>query len=369
VHLESTKILFNNKKVKFIKIQHNAPLEVVDMGEMTPKERVLAALKREEVDRLPATSVTQTGTVEFMEKAGAFWPEAHKHVDQMVALAMAPYKEAGLECVRVPFCLTVEAEALGVSIHWGTVDRQPSARETPYKDAGEIKWDGFLEKNRVPVVIESVKRLKEEVGDELPVIAGFTGPVTLAGHLMDTERLIMESLTNPKNVTDFIDVAKEVLLEYTTALADAGADVLVSLDPTASTDILMPTSFDSIALPALKELHESIKSNGAAVVLHICGNVEPILSSMVETKADGLSIEHKVDMAKAREIVADKVALVGNISPVDHLLNGTPEVVEKATIEAIEKGADVIAPGCGIAPRTPIANIKAMVEAVKKYFA
>ncbi|WP_366931357.1 uroporphyrinogen decarboxylase family protein, partial [Methanolobus sp.] len=47
------------------------------MAEYTPKERLARALTGKPVDRMPAVSVTQTGTVDQMEACGAFWPEAN----------------------------------------------------------------------------------------------------------------------------------------------------------------------------------------------------------------------------------------------------------------------------------------------------
>jgi len=349
------------------------------MDEMTPRERVLAALKKEDVDRVPATSMTQTGTVEFMEKAGVFWPEAHKHVDQMVKLAKMPYEVVGLETARVPFCLTVEAQALGVPIKWGTEDRQPSVDKTPFNDPSEIKYDDVLEKGRIPVVVEAVKQLKEDVGDHLPVVSGITGPVTLAGHLMGVERLIREVLTSPDSVDGFVAVATEVLKMYAEELIDAGADVVVPLDPVASPDTIIPEAFEKIALPYLQDLHKHIHSKGALAVLHICGNVKPILAQMAESGADGLSIEEKVSMKEAKKIVlggrgehdlmARKIALVGNVSSVDPLLLGDPEKVYETVFDVLDEGTDLCTPGCGIAPRTPTENLEALVQAVHDYFA
>ncbi|MHC1592901.1 MAG: MtaA/CmuA family methyltransferase [Methermicoccaceae archaeon] len=348
------------------------------MDEMTPRERVLAALKKEKVDRVPATSMTQTGTVEFMEKAGVFWPEAHKHVDQMVKLAKMPYEVVGLETARVPFCLTVEAEALGVPIKWGVEDRQPSVDDSPFTDASEIKYDNILEKGRIPVVIEAVKQLKEDVGDNLPIVAGVTGPVTLAGHLMGVEKVIRESLTDPDSAATFVNVATEVLKIYSGALIDAGADVIVPLDPVASPDTIVPEAFETIALPYLQDLHAHIHSKGALAVLHICGDVKAILAHMAESGADGLSIEEKVNMKTAKKIVlggrgehdlmAKKIAMVGNISSVDPLLLGEPEQVYDAAVDALDNGTDLCTPGCGIAPRTPTENLEALVQAVHDYF-
>ena len=42
---------------------------------MTPKERVLAAMKQESLDRPPVAIFTQSATLGQMEKTGAAWPE------------------------------------------------------------------------------------------------------------------------------------------------------------------------------------------------------------------------------------------------------------------------------------------------------
>src|SRR5690606_41636242 len=70
-------------------------------------------------DALPICSVTQTGIVELMDEVGAPWPEAHSDPDKMAKLAIANYELSGLEAVRVPYCLTVLAEAMGCEVNMG----------------------------------------------------------------------------------------------------------------------------------------------------------------------------------------------------------------------------------------------------------
>ena len=45
---------------------------------MTPRDRVLAAMKQEKLDRPPVAIFTQSATVGQMDWSGAAWPEAHK---------------------------------------------------------------------------------------------------------------------------------------------------------------------------------------------------------------------------------------------------------------------------------------------------
>jgi len=333
---------------------------------LNPRDRVLNALTGKSVDRIPVTAVTQTGTVEFMEATGARWPEAHSNPELMVKLALAAYELAGLETARIPFGLTVLADALGAEVNMGTIDRQPSVREHPYSSGlSEFKIpENLLELKRIPVVLEAVHLLKEKVGGSLPVIVGFEGPATLAGHLMGIERMAIWTRKKPVEVKRALEAATEVNVRYAEALVKAGADVLVPCDPSASSDLFNPKDFEAMIKPFLARLAEEIR---AVKVLHICGKVTPIVRAMAETGYDSLSIEEKVNMKEAKRLAGDLATIVGNISPAKTLLLGTPQEVKKESVQAINDGADALAPGCGLAPRTPIANLKAMVEAALKY--
>jgi len=158
---------------------------------MNLKNNVLKVLSGEESDITPVISVTQLGIVEAMEKTDAFWPEAHKNAEKMATLGSSLYELAGLENARIPFCLTVEAEAMGCKVDIGGEDRTPQITETPFRSGSDIKVPSdFLSRGRIPVVLEAVDKLKEKYEDTLPIIVGITGPFTLAGHLLGVENLV-----------------------------------------------------------------------------------------------------------------------------------------------------------------------------------
>jgi len=122
--------------------------------------------------------------------------------------------------------------------------------------------------------------------------------------------------------------------------------------------------------PFDKALVDWIHKKGAKAVFHICGNTMPIIEDMANTGADGISIDSMVDMSAARKVIGN-TALVGNIDPAGVLMNGTPEMVEKASLEAMNSGgvdgAFVLAPGCDVPPTCPSDNIKAMIDSVKSH--
>ena len=50
------------------------------------------------------------------------------------------------------------------------------------------------------------------------------------------------------------------------------------------------------------------------------------------------------------------------------MLGGTCEEIKAEAKKCLEGGIDILAPGCGIAPKTPVRNIRALVEARDEYY-
>lgn len=326
---------------------------------MSPKERTFKILAGESVDRPSALSATQTGTCELMAASGAYWPEANFDPTLMAKLAMAAHTIAGLEGVRIPFCLTVLAESMGCIVEPGRKDRQPSIAKTLFDQGKSPSTEKLLSSARIQVVLEAIHKIKE-VGLDVPLIVGFEGPTTLAGHLLGVERLCLMMIKKPEEVQKYIERAEEACTIYAKELLREGADIIAPADPTASPSVLSPRMFEKFSKGPLKSIANVAKRS----ILHICGNATPILNHMADCGFSALSIEEKVDLGTARSILRDRrVAIVGNIPSAGVLLTGTEEDVFKASKQAIASGVDILAPSCGIAPRTPTKNIQAMVKA------
>ncbi|MEM2943841.1 MAG: MtaA/CmuA family methyltransferase [Methanomassiliicoccales archaeon] len=330
---------------------------------MNPRDRVIAALNRKPLDRPPVVCFTQSATVDQMEAVGVYWPDAHTDPEKMATLAMAANKVFGLESARLPFCLTVEAEIMGATVDLGKIDRTPMVKKHPYEASSEVEIPkDFAGRGRAKIVVEATKILKKKVEGKLPVVVGTTGPFTIAGHLVGTENILLWIITDPDAVHKFLKIAAEIEHQYVKAIADAGADVIVMSDPSASTDMLSGEMFDEFAAPYIKQAFSNVD---AKRVLHICGDTTILLEHMMATGVDGLSIEEKVVPEKAVEIVNNRVALIGNVGVVKPLLQGTPDDVMKDAKRVAKSGFHLVAPGCGLAARVPKENIQALVKAVK----
>jgi len=351
---------------------------------MNLKENVLTVLSGEEVNVTPVISVTQIGIVEAMEKTDSFWPEAHTDAEKMAILGSSLYELVGLECARIPFCLTVEAEAMGCKVNLGSEDKTPLVMESPFQNASDIKIPtDFLHNGRIPVVLEALKKLKEKYGDTLPIIVGITGPFTLTGHLLGVEKMVRYMRTKPYEIESALDKALDVSMEYVNALSEIGPDIICVAEPTSATELINPLQFKTIVKPRLEDLSREINTKK---VLHICGSAEPILKDMASIGYDGLSVEEKVDVKWAKEElkgggkimrVGGRIMtmggekspkLIGNISSSKTLFRDSPDEVKKKVKDVLESGIDILAPSCGLAPRSPLENIKAMVKGRNEFY-
>ncbi|WGI16876.1 methylcobamide:CoM methyltransferase MtaA [Methanonatronarchaeum sp. AMET-Sl] len=333
---------------------------------MNIKENLMDALTGGDVEITPVASVTQTGTEDLMERSGAAWPEAHSDPQKMFDLAMAAHEIGGLEAVRLQYCLTVQAEALGAEVDMGSHGQQPSIEGHPYEENPETFElpDDYLEKGRIPKIIEAVEIANEEVGDDVAIIVGFAGPTTLAAHLTSTETFMKWFLTNPEKVDHVLDPATQATIEYANALIDAGADILSVCDPVASPELLSPNMFKDKLGATLEEFANQTSSVN---VLHICGDSTAIIDQMAATGFDAISIEEKVNVQEAKDM-ANGTAIVGTVSTANTMLRGKPDEVKAEAKENLDAGIDVLAPSCGIAPGTPLEAIQALVEARDEYY-
>ncbi len=339
------------------------------MSEFTLKTRLLAALEGKPVDKVPVCSVTQTGIVELMDVVGAPWPEAHTNPELMAKLAIANHELSGLEAVRIPYCLTVLVEAMGCEINMGTKNRQPSVTDHPYPkdlEGAAIPAD-LLQRGRIPAVLEAIKIIREKVGPDVPIIGGMEGPITVASDLVSVKSFMKWSIKKTDLFEQALDLATEAAIMYANAMVEAGADIISVADPVASPDLMSPDSFKKFLQARLQKFSSSVNS---VTILHICGNVNQILSYMADCGFEGLSVEEKIGSPKkAKEVIGNRARFVGNVSSPFTLLPGPVEKIKAEARQALVEGVDVLAPGCGIAPMTPLENIKAMVAARDEFYA
>lgn len=343
--------------------------------QMTALERMAAYGAGKDIDRLPcvpivgntAARVIGVKVSEFRGN-GALIAKAH----------IASYRRFHYDNIRVFTDLYTQAEAMGSEVIY-------PEDETAYlgQPVINLKHDlsniDEIEKlhpadphkdGNLPEHLKAMEIVVDAVGKEVPVGGAVTGPFTNASFLIGAENLVRLTLKKPEAVHKLCQVSLESNLRYVDAVVAAGVTPSLT-DAMSSSTVISPRTFREFSLPYLKVLIDHIHSKGKKVTLHICGKTDGIWKDMVEAGADCLSIDNAADILKAKDLVGDKVMLMGNVKPSETMLEGTVEDVRAAVVEVARKTYDspkgiIIASGCSLPTETPFENIDAMLDTVRR---
>lgn len=333
---------------------------------MNQKERLLSALGGKPADRPPFIcpgGMMNMAVTELMEAAESSWPEAHSDPEKMARLTLAANRIGGIENTGVPFCMTVEAEAMGAQVDLGSRGNEPRVTEYAIDRLDEIGRLRPIDpgEGRAKVCVDAIRILKKEA-PQTPVIANLTGPVSLASSLIDPLIFYKGLITDRQKAHKLMELATENLIRFGDALAEAGADVICIADPSASGEILGKKAFAEFAIPYINILVNYFrKEHGIPSIVHICGDVRCLGNLLSEIASESISVDAMVSISTLKELAPAKVSM-GNVST--YLLEkGAPDDITKHGERCLRIGVDILAPACGISPITPVVNIKGLSRA------
>ncbi|MCQ1535305.1 MtaA/CmuA family methyltransferase [Methanosarcina sp. KYL-1] len=333
------------------------------------RKDLLSTLEGKTPARIPVGTFTTAPVLDLMDLSGAARPEADSQPEKMAVLAFSQYANASFETLRYPFDTVVLGEALGCTIDPGTKARTPAVLSGPLDSSSvvpELPAD-LLERGRIPAVLQATEILREKAGSNLPLIVGMEGPADLATYLCGATRFLKWTIKRPHIITRLVELCTDACILYARECLKRGADVVVIADAVSSPDMISPDAFRSLIKPGMARIPKAL--GGGKSVLHICGAADSIIYDMAECGFDGLSLEEGIKDLKSAVHTAHEAgaAVIGNVSTSRTLFAGKPEDVKREAFECLQMGVDVLAPGCGLAPETPLKNLKALVEARNEF--
>ncbi len=225
-------------------------------------------------------------------------------------------------------------------------------------------------------VINTVKRAlkaaKEKIGNEYAVTMTAWGPYTLAARMVGEETMMKATFKKPDFVHRVTDFTTQLLIYlYEPLVSDGTLNVISLADPTASGDLISKKQFQTFALPYLKKFTGWARSKNVHTLVHICGNTTDRLDLFPETGASCISLDHKTDLSKAKELLHGKMCFAGNVDPVQIMLQGSVQDVEDACTRVIQTagtdGGFVLMPGCDIPPTVPYENIQKFIRVAREW--
>ncbi len=329
---------------------------------MTGKERVLAAMKLQQVDRTPWVPFVGVHGGKILGMSAS---EFLKSSDKMVAGVQAAIERYQPDGIPVAFDLQIEAETFGCELNWSD-DTPPAVTSHPLSSG--ISLDKISvptrDDGRIPLVLQATRELRQ-ANPDIALYGLITGPFTLALHLMGTD-IFMKMFDAPEEIAatmEFCTATCNALSEY---YIEAGCDIVAVVDPMTSQ--IGPDQFKEFVGPSASAVFDFIHEKGAMSSFFVCGHAEQNLHVMCDCKPDNVSVDENIPLDTIKDICLGRgVSFGGNMQLTTVLLLGKPIDAQRNAIECMEIGGEkgfILAPGCDLPFDTPVENLEAVTKVV-----
>ncbi len=327
---------------------------------MTPKELMLAAIRREP---LPALAVT---TYNFHPYGGWIaYEQVPEYAPMLEAVTAAP--NVGMLCKKGPARRSALEELITVEettdesgservTRWATpkgelktVYRQPPG-QPGYVTEHLLKTAEDIEKYRsVPLVADEVdmspvKEFYEVLGDDGMVYPSYRDPMYTLASKFDYGEFTIACMQDLPLIKTLVDREFErIKIELEQMLAQSqGYDFLfyVAGPEVATPPMLPPSVFRELVTPYHKELVGMIHDAGHLVAIHCHGRVREVMDDFLEIGSDMLEPmepppEGDITLEEALEYVDGRICLTGYIQDQD--LHTAKPGEMRAKVEAIRE--------------------------------
>ncbi|MEI2723557.1 MAG: uroporphyrinogen decarboxylase family protein [Verrucomicrobiota bacterium] len=330
---------------------------------MNSRERVLAHLAGQPVDRLPLMPITMHFACAGI---GAKYRDYCTDYRVLVAGQLRIAEQYGFDYVNTMSDPAREAADCGAAVQF--FDEQPvailedQALLADKTKLAALKIPDPLGGGRMHNGIKAIALFKEKVGRDKIIEGWIEGPVAEGADLRGINTLMLDFDDDPAFVRDLFEFIVELELRFAREQIRAGAEVIGVGDAAAS--LVGPRIYQEFAFPYEQRLVDGIHALGAKVRLHICGNTRKILEGMGRLGCDIVDLDSLSPLAEARQQMGPRQVLLGNLNPVTVLMNGTPELVNASIAECHRQAGArfIVGAGCEVPRATPPENLRALCE-------
>lgn len=315
----------------------------------------------------------------IMRQAGRYMPEYRairsglsfldlcKNPEKAAEVTLLPIEMLNVDAAIVFSDILVPIEAMGCPVEFG--DGGPRLPR-PVRDVAALTNLRIPDPNKdCPWAAETIRLLDKPLGD-IPCL-GFAGaPFTLASYMIEggTSRNFTHIKTmmfqKPELLHGLLDLISETVVVYLQSQIDAGAAGVQLFDTWAG--ILAPQDYENFALPYQKRVFDGIgRSVPRILYVNGCGTY---LTQMKASGADVISLDWRVSMRAARQILGPEIPVQGNLEP--SLLYGPNELTaERAHFVLKEAGptGHIFNLGHGILPDVSVESAVALVKSVQSF--
>jgi uroporphyrinogen decarboxylase len=326
---------------------------------------LVRAARGEIVERPPVWAMRQAGRwdPEFNRvRAGQPFYEFSENVEQAARASLLP-RRFGVDAIILFYDITTLPVAMGLPFTLRPA--QGPVPDQPIRTLADVRR---LEREPSPERYDHIRRLlklvKDELHNDLPVIAFAGAPFTVATYCIGTGKDMAATrrfaVEQPQVWEELLDRLTAATVGFLATLVRDGADVYQLFDSWAG--MLAPEEYARWAQRQHRAILAAVRDVPRILFVKEC----PYLEEMTASGADVVSLGRRHDLAAARRQYPNLV-FQGNVDE-KVLRTGTPEQVAEATRRCMTEGGGrrhIINLNHGVDRSTPVANFEAYVRAVK----
>ena len=221
-------------------------------------------------------------------------------------------------------------------------------------------------------ILETVRRCREGLTDETVLIGFAGGPFTVACYMVEGggskehARIRTMAQARPELLDRLIDILTDSTIEYLSAQADAGAQVLKVFDSWAG--VLSPRLFDRYVTRPTQRIAQALRARHPHIPLIGFPRLAGLGAGRYARDAglQGVAFDTGADMKVALSLVPDGIATQGNLDPMALVAGGAAlEAEARSVLDAVRGRPHIFNLGHGIVPQTPPEHVAALVKHVR----
>ena len=233
------------------------------------------------------------------------------------------------------------------------------------KDAIQFNSPNPEKDGLMPLILNIYKNVEKKVNDNghrIKIVAA-RGPLTLASHLISVTAFLMDIKLDPENAHKLLKKTTATVKNWLTAQANVlqEAEAILVLDDIVG--FLSKEDYMEFAHPYLKEIFDAFPDS--MKIYHNDTNNSVYYELLEDLGVNIFNLSHLINIKKARELVGNKICLLGNIPPLDMLVNGTEEQVKNEVKKCLDDYSGntglILSAGGGVSPGTKKENLQAML--------
>ena len=274
--------------------------------------------------------------------------------------------------ISADFGLITEASAFGGGIKWlehSAPHIFPAIKNTEQID--HLKLPDCRRDGLMPKALEEYEYMWRHIDKKMIQDYGYlegsaytVGPCETAGLVFGYDNLYTNLIDNPSRIHGLLNIITEMVVNWIRAQEKINGSLkrLILVDHTPSQ--ISGNMVEEFFMPYLKKVFDEFPK--ALKLYHNEGNVDHVTGHLSSL---GFDVFHfGIDIDKAVRGFGNRCCFMGNIHPVEALLQGSRNDVRNACIKALNAARGypfLLSSAGGMAPNTPPENLQEMVNAVE----